>query len=65
MISPVALSSLLSKIDNKTLNFKGVLEFIDANYDYTPTQFTNGLLHNAPYENEAVARYLVLPNTII
>ena len=33
MISPVALSSLLSKIDNKTLNFKGVLEFIDANYD--------------------------------
>lgn len=51
-IDKLKLSSLLLGLDNKTVDFKAVLAFIDSYYDYTPTEFSNGMLYNAPEQNE-------------
>lgn len=51
-IDKIKLSGLLASLDNKVLDFQGVLTFIDSYYAYTPTHFSNGVLYNAPQENE-------------
>lgn len=35
----------------QTINFKDVIQFIDENYDFIPTKFTNGNIENKAGEN--------------
>ncbi|MFW2176343.1 MULTISPECIES: HopJ type III effector protein [unclassified Moraxella] len=51
-IDKLKLSSLLAHLDNKKIDFKGVLHVIDSAYHYTPTAFINGEVHNEAGENE-------------
>ena len=44
------LLSLL-KTSPETINFKEVIAYIDENYDFTPTKFTNGNTENEAGEN--------------
>ena len=39
------------KTDPKTIEFSETMAVIDANYDFTPTAFTNGTLENAEGQN--------------
>lgn len=48
----LAVSQLLAQLDAKAINFADVLAFIANHYNYTPTPFVNGYLHNAAGENE-------------
>lgn len=52
IIDKLKISALLAQIDNKQVDFKGVLNFIENHYDYTPVAFSNGTLHNEAYQNE-------------
>lgn len=50
------VSALLNGVEQRAINFAQVIEFIDANYQYTPRPFVNGLLHNAAGENEGSSK---------
>jgi hypothetical protein len=39
------------KTQPQTITFQDVIDFIDANYQFTPTAFTNGTLHNEAGQN--------------
>ncbi|MGS0525916.1 HopJ type III effector protein [Zobellia nedashkovskayae] len=39
------------KTDPETIEFSETMAVIDANYDFTPTAFTNGTLENAEGQN--------------
>lgn len=45
--------SLLEKIQNspENINFQEVIEYIDENYQFTPTRFQNGSLINEANQN--------------
>ncbi|MHA2939629.1 HopJ type III effector protein [Vibrio sp. RC27] len=47
------LTTLIETVKNdpKSIEFSDVIAVIDANYDFTPTQFTNGALTNAADQN--------------
>lgn len=51
-----SVSALLNAIDNDKLSFDDVLVFIDSNYRYTPTDFSNGEIVNKAGTNEGSAR---------
>ena len=55
-IDKLELSKLLAKLENKSLDFASVLAIIDSYYDYRPTEFVNGEVHNAAGENEGSAK---------
>jgi hypothetical protein len=44
---------ILEQLKNspKTIDFKKVIAFIDENYDFTPTKFTNGNIINEADQN--------------
>ncbi|MPS72414.1 MAG: type III effector [Chryseobacterium sp.] len=44
---------ILEQLKNspETIDFKGVIAFIDENYDFTPTKFTNGNIVNEADQN--------------
>ncbi len=48
------LQAFLTKLTNtpRTVEFSDTMAAIDANYDYTPTAFTNGGTENAASQNE-------------
>ncbi|ELA08192.1 hypothetical protein MOMA_06511 [Moraxella macacae 0408225] len=58
MIDKLVLSALLAKLDNKSIDFQGVLQTIAQYYDYQPVAFANGLAHSKAGENEASAKIL-------
>ncbi len=45
-------SALLNALAQQKIDFKQVLNFIDARYDFTPTAFVNGHQKNAANENQ-------------
>lgn len=45
-------SALLNALAHHKINFKQVLKFIDARYDFEPTAFQNGSVKNAAGENQ-------------
>lgn len=45
-------SALLNALAQQKIDFKQVLNFIDARYDFTPTAFLNGHQKNAANENQ-------------
>lgn len=51
-IDKLKISALLASLENKEIDFKGVIAFIENHYHYTPTTFTNGLVHSNAGENE-------------
>ena len=55
-IDKLELSKLLAKLENKSLDFASVLATIDSYYNYRPTEFVNGEVHNAAGENEGSAK---------
>lgn len=50
----MALDTLIKKLDKEpeTVSFTDVMEVITSNYDYTPTDFSNGTQKNAAGTNE-------------
>lgn len=52
------VSALLNGVEQNAINFSQVIEFIDANYQFTPVKFINGLLHNQVGENEGSCKVL-------
>ena len=50
------ISALLHRLDQQTAQFSDVLDLINAHYDFTPTAFDNGKLHNAAGENSGSCR---------
>ncbi|MBO6212690.1 HopJ type III effector protein [Algoriella sp.] len=49
---------ILEKLNNNEIIFADVLAFIDDNYNYTPTAFTNGNQENAIDQNQGSAKVL-------
>lgn len=47
---------LLNKIENKQFSFSDVIAYIEENYLYTPSAFTNGNQVNAENENQGSAK---------
>lgn len=47
---------ILEKLNNNEIIFADVLAFIDDNYNYTPTAFTNGNQENAIDQNQGSAK---------
>lgn len=45
------IRALLKAIEQKTLDFQGVIAYIDKHYKYTPTRFVNGTQVNEKGEN--------------
>lgn len=54
----MSIETLLAGLRHELLDFEDVQESILARYDYTPTAFDNGELHNAAGENEGSCRLL-------
>lgn len=50
------IQALLNKIDSKAISFVDVIAFIDTNYDYSPSAFSNGKQLNAVNENQGSAK---------
>lgn len=50
------ISALLHRLDQQNAQFSDVLDLINAHYDFTPTAFDNGKLHNAAGENSGSCR---------
>ncbi len=50
------IQSLLKQLKEGSLQFKGVLEFIDAHYNHQPTAFKNGVAYNEATQNQGSAR---------
>lgn len=55
-IDKLELSKLLAKLDKKSIDFASVLATIDSHYQYRPTAFANGEVHNAAGENTGSAK---------
>lgn len=51
-----AISALLHRLDQQEAKFSDVLDLINAHYEFTPTAFENGALHNAAGENSGSCR---------
>ncbi len=51
-----SIPQLLESSQNGSLKFTDVLNFIETNYQFTPTAFTNGEQHNAETENQGSAK---------
>lgn len=54
------ISRLLNGIEQGNLAFKDVIAFIDANYTYTPINFSNGEVVNPAGTNEGSAKVFSL-----
>lgn len=52
------MSRLLAGITNDSLKFADVIAFIEANYHYTPVDFSNGEVVNPVAPMKAVPKYL-------
>jgi hypothetical protein len=52
-LNPPAIIFMLQKIkmQPQQITFQEVIDFIDAHYNFTPTAFTNGTLHNPAGQN--------------
>jgi hypothetical protein len=50
------ISAILNAIDHEKAQFSDVLDLINAHYDFTPTAFDNGPLHNGAGENSGSCR---------
>jgi len=51
-----AISALLHRLDQQEAKFSDVLDLINAHYEFTPTAFENGALHNTAGENSGSCR---------
>ncbi len=47
---------ILEKLNNNEANFADVIAFIEENYTYTPSAFTNGNQENAVNQNQGSAK---------
>ncbi len=47
---------ILEKLNNNEANFADVIAFIEENYTYTPSAFTNGNQENAVDQNQGSAK---------
>lgn len=54
----MSVQILLDKLKQKQIVFKDVLDYIQENYSYTPSAFTNGSQVNSAEENQGSARVL-------
>lgn len=54
------ISAILNAIDNKTMQFDDVINYIDDYYRYVPVTFVNGEHHNAIGENEKSVKIFAL-----
>lgn len=54
------ISAILNAIDNKTMQFDDVINYIDDYYRYVPVTFVNGEQYNAIGENEKSAKIFAL-----
>ena len=52
------IQDLLNKIDSKEVVFTDVIAFIEDNYNYSPSAFSNGKQLNAETENQGSAKVL-------
>nr|WP_297306193.1 HopJ type III effector protein [uncultured Flavobacterium sp.] len=52
------VQDLLKKIENKEIVFSDVIAFIEENYNYTASAFSNGNQENAEDENQGSAKVL-------
>lgn len=50
------VSRLLNGLESGTLKFADIIAYIDANYNYTPINFTNGEVVNPAGTNEGSAK---------
>jgi hypothetical protein len=50
------ISALLNAIDHEQAQFSNVLDLINAHYEFIPTAFDNGSLHNSAGENSGSCR---------
>ncbi len=51
-----SVSTLLQTLDQGCAQFSDVLAFINERYEFTPTAFDNGSVHNAAGENSGSCR---------
>lgn len=47
---------LLTAIQNKSILFNEVMDYIDEKYLFTPVEFTNGKKHNSETQNQGSAK---------
>ncbi|OOS25908.1 HopJ type III effector protein [Moraxella pluranimalium] len=59
-MSTTDISRLLAGIANQNLKFADVIAFIEANYHYTPVEFSNGEVVNPAGTNEGSAKVFSL-----
>lgn len=59
-MSATDISRLLAGIANQSLKFADVIAFIEANYHYTPVEFSNGEVVNPAGTNEGSAKVFSL-----
>lgn len=52
--------ALLSKLGTPQHRFADTLAFIEAHYDYRPSGFVNGSVHNASTENQGSCKVLAM-----
>lgn len=52
------VQDLLNKIENKEIAFSDVIAFIEDNYNYKPSAFSNGKQKNSVNENQGSAKVL-------
>jgi hypothetical protein len=52
----VQLITLIEKLKNHSLPFKGVIEFIETYYQHQPTAFKNGEAQNEATQNQGSAK---------
>lgn len=50
------ICALLNAVETGKMTFVGVIAFIDDNYHYTPTAFTNEQISNTAHENQGSAK---------
>lgn len=53
-----SVSALLAAVQSGRARFDQVIDHIDSQYDFLPTAFNNGPLHNAAGQNSGSARVL-------
>lgn len=50
------ICALLNAVETGKMTFVDVIAFIDDNYHYTPTAFTNGQISNTAHDNQGSAK---------
>lgn len=50
------LTSLIEKLKTNSIQFKGVIEFIESYYQHQPTAFKNGDAYNEATQNQGSAK---------